>query len=556
MTPRTAPHAARSPRGTTLVMGSPGESTTAQRAEPARPQRMAWIGRIGAPMLALLVLWLIPGAETGPDGAPIPGGLSDAGRAVAAIGVLMAALWVTEAIPLPATALLPLVLFPLAGVMPIKSAAAPFADEVIFLFMGGFMLALAMERWGLHRRIALITVLMVGTSPPRLIGGFMLATAVLSMWMSNTATTVMMLPIGVSIIALTLDRLREAEHEFAFDADGNPRPVTGPGSLKFATCLMLGIAYAASIGGVGTLIGTPPNAFLAAFLRDTHGVDIGFGRWMLVGVPLAMTMLLVTWLLLTRVLFPTRIKDLPGGKDLIRDELRRLGPVSRPEMAVMCVFFCTAGMWVLREPITQWSWLTGLIPAVRSLNDATIAMIGALLLFIIPADIKRGVSVLNWETAVRLPWGVLLLFGGGLSLALAVKTTGVDAWIGHHVGALAWMPLLALVLIVTAVVIFLTELTSNTATAATFLPVLSGVAIGIGGDPMLLAIPTALAASFAFMMPVATPPNAIVFGSGHVTIGQMVKAGFWLNLIGVALITLTTYTVASWALGFSLSAAR
>ncbi|TVQ64323.1 MAG: DASS family sodium-coupled anion symporter [Phycisphaerales bacterium] len=513
---------------------------------------MAWVGRIGAPILALAVYWLLPGAQPWPGAEVDPGALSDAGRAVAAVGVLMAVLWVTEALPLPATALLPLVLFPVLGVMSPAAAASPFADRVIFLFMGGFMLALAMERWGLHRRIALATVLLVGTRPPMLIGGFMLATAVLSMWMSNTATTVMMLPIGVSIIGLTLERLREAEHEFAFDADGNPRPLTGAGSLRFATCLMLGIAYAASIGGVGTLIGTPPNAFLAGFVREAYGVDIGFGQWMLVGVPLALVMLFITWLLLTRVLYPTRIKELPGGRELIRDELRKLGPVSRAEWTVMGVFVFTALSWVLREPLTRWAWLADRAPGIRSVDDAAIAIVAAILLFAIPVNARKGVFTLNWESAVRLPWGVLLLFGGGLSLAAAVRATGVDAWIGHHVGALDTVPIIALVLIVIAVVIFLTELTSNTATAATFLPVLGGVALGIGADPLLLIVPAALAASCAFMMPVATPPNAIVFGSGHVTIGQMVRAGFWLNLISIMLITAATYALGAWALGITI----
>ncbi|TVQ32627.1 MAG: DASS family sodium-coupled anion symporter [Phycisphaeraceae bacterium] len=517
---------------------------------------VSWIGRLGAPVLAIAVYLLLPGVELGPDGQPTPEtaqNLSDAGRMAAAIGVLMAVYWMTEAMPLPATSLLPIVLFPLLGVLPAAQAAAPYADRIIFLFMGGFMMALAMERWGLHKRIALRTVLLIGTRPTMLVGGFMVATAVLSMFMSNTATTVMMLPIGVQIIALTLEKLKEQEDPIAFDRKGKPRPVTGSGAMKFATCLMLGIAYAASIGGVGTIIGTPPNAILVGYLRANFGIEIGFGRWMLVGVPLSAVFLLIAWLLLTRVLYPTRIKELPGGRELIRDELNKLGPIGRGEMIVLVVFSCVVASWILREPLSNWSWLAGAFPGLSSaigrIDDTAIAMTGALLMFIIPVDLRKGVFTLNWKTAERLPWGVLLLFGGGLSLSRAITETGVAAWIGQNVAGLGGLPTVALVLIVVALIIFLTEMTSNTATTATFLPILGGVAIGLGMDPLLLVVPAAIAASCAFMLPVATPPNAIVYGSGHVTIQQMVKAGLWLNIIGVFLVTLLMYTIGALVLG-------
>ena len=519
-------------------MAEPASGVT---ASAKRRDTLGWIGRLGAPLLAFGVYLLLPAGGEGQ--------LTEAGRAAVAIGVFMAALWMTEALPLPVTSLLPIVLFPLAGVLTLDEAVRPYADKVIFLFMGGFMLALAMEKWGLHKRIALMIVLIVGTRPARLVGGFMLASALLSMWVSNTATTVMMLPIGVSIIAITLERLRNAGHEFAFDETGAPRPDTGAGSLKFATCLMLGIAYGASIGGVGTIIGTPPNAFLVGFLEREMGVTIGFGQWMLVGVPVAAVFLLLAWLVLTKLLYPSRIEDIPGGRELIRQELRKLGPMSRGEWTVFVVFMLTALAWMLRQPLTQWEWLLAHAPGLARLDDAAIAIIAAVALFAIPVNARRGVFTLDWHTAVKLPWGVLLLFGGGLSLAGAIKATGVDAWIGQHVAAMGGAPTLLIVVLVIALVIFLTELTSNTATAATFLPILAGVAMGMDISPLLLVVPAAMAASFAFMMPVATPPNAIVFGSGHVTIGQMVRAGFVLNLLGVGVITVAAYTVVVWVLG-------
>lgn len=510
--------------------------------EPAGRNPLAWAGRLGAPVVAIAVYWALPAS----------GGLSHEARAVAAVGVLMAILWMTEAMPLPITSLLPIVLFPLLGVCSIGDAAAPYADKVIYLFMGGFMIALAMERWGLHKRIAMITVLAVGVKPARLVAGFMIATAFLSMWMSNTATTVMMLPIGLSVITLTMERLRVAGHELAFHPDGSERPATGDGALPFATCLMLGIAYAASIGGLGTLIGTPPNLFLVGFLEKTYGVTIGFGQWMLMAVPLVIVFLAIAWFVLTKVIYRIRLGSLPGGRAIIVDELRALGPTARAEWILLAVFALTASLWIFRGPLSGWSAFTRVVPFFPRLTDEAIALGAALLLFAIPVRPREGVFMLDWRTAERLPWGVLLLFGGGLSLASAVKSSGLDAWIGGNAAALGALPTLGLVIGVTAVVIFLTELTSNTATATTFLPILGGVAIGLGIDPRLLVVPAALAASCAFMLPVATPPNAIVFGTGHVTMRQMVRAGFVLNLIGVALIVVTVYALAPWVLGVRL----
>lgn len=515
---------------------------------PSNAGILPWVGRFGAPILAIVVYLLLGPAATAPEG--VDPALSEAGRRVASIGVLMAILWMTEALPLSATSLLPLIFFPLAGVMTIDRAAAPYADKVIFLFMGGFMLALAMEKWNLHRRIALLTLLVVGTRPRALVAGFMVASATLSMWISNTATAVMMLPIGVTVITLAIERLKDAGkvRKSAEDLDASPDEgdsitdhATRFGIGNFATCLMLGIAYGASIGGIGTLIGTPPNVFLAAFVQSTYGIEIGFGQWMLLGVPLVVVFLAITWLVLTYLVFPIKLKEIPGGRDLIRDELAKLGRISRGERIVFVVFLTTATLWVTRSFLLKWDWLVDTLPFLKYLTDEGIAMIAAISLFAIPVNAKKGVFALDWETAVKLPWGVLLLFGGGLSLAAAVKATGLDAYLGSQVGAIEGVPTILLIAIIVTLVIFLTELTSNTATAATFLPILGGVGVGLGIDPLLLCIPAAIAASCAFMMPVATPPNAIVYGSGHIRIGQMVKAGLVLNLIGILLVTGATY---------------
>lgn len=509
--------------------------------EPTRVSTRAWIGRFLGPVLAVAVYLLLDLAGEG---------LSDEGRVVAAVGVLMAVWWVTEALPLAATALLPIALFPLLGAVGIEEATAPYANDIVFLFMGGFMLALAMQRWGLHRRIALRTVMAVGTRPVRVIGGFMLATGFLSMWVSNTATTVVMLPIGLSVLSLVFERVREqakvgSNDHADQDADVAVR-ADDPGITNFATCLMLAIAYAASIGSLATLIGTPPNLFMAGFLAENYGIEIGFGEWMLLGLPLAVVFMTLTWLLLTKVIYPTSLTDIPGGRELFRGELAKMGPMSRGERTILIVFVTTALAWVLREP------LTSLVPGLAGLSDAGIAIVAALVLFAVPIDPRHGVFALDWSSAAKLPWGVLLLFGGGLSLAAAISSTGLDEFIGNQVGALAGVPALVLVLVTVVSVILLTELTSNTATAATFLPILAGVALGLDIDVLLLVVPAALAATCAFMLPVATPPNAIVFGSGHVTIPQMVRAGVWLNLVAIVLIPVAVYTLGAMALRIAL----
>lgn len=457
-------------------------------------------------------------------------------RVVVFAAVLLGTWWMTEAIPLAATALLPLVIFPAFQVATFKEVAAPYASDTIYLFMGGFMIALAMQKWNLHRRIALGVVLIVGTKPRQLVLGFMVATGFLSMWVSNTATAVVMLPIGLSVLKLVAGLLG------------------GMGSIKkFGTALMLGIAYAASIGSVATIIGTPPNALLVAYLSETYDIHIGFGTWMLVGTPLAVVLLLFAWWLMTFVLFKPEITEIPGGRELIASQWKELGRMGRSEILVAIIFICTAFAWVFVPVILD------LAGSNLVISDSLIAMSAAVLLFLIPADVKTGQRLLDWKTANELPWDVLLLFGGGLSLSAMFSKLGLSLWIGEQAKALGTFPIVVIVAAVAVLIIFLTELTSNTATAAAFLPIMGGIASGIGltsDNPMnvmLLVIPVALSATFAFMLPVATPPNAIAYGSGYVKITDMVKTGIWLNLAGVCLITAGVLLLAVPVFGLTIS---
>ncbi len=441
---------------------------------------------------------------------PPPEGLSLAGWRTAALGTWMATWWITEAIPLAATSLLPIVALPLLQAGTIREATLPFADPVIFLFMGGFMIAIAMQRWNLHRRIALHILQGVGTSTLRVLLGFSLATAFLSMWISNTATTMMMLPLAVSIL------------EFHFQHEGKT-PVT----LNFARVLLLTIAYSASIGGVGTLIGTPPNALLAGFLLENYHMEIGFAQWMAIGVPFVLLMLPLMLFLLSRWIFPVARAQVAGGEHLILQELQKMGPMSAPERKVLWVFVGVVILWMIRQPLSQ---------VLPGLSDAGIAIAGAVVLFTLPAGPRT--RVLNWEWASRIPWDILLLFGGGLSLASAIQRNGLAEWLGTQTAGLGHWPLPAIVLLITTFIVLLTELTSNTATTAAFLPIVASVAVGLGYSPLTLAIPTAIGASCAFMLPVATPPNAIVFGSGYLNIKDMTRAGIWLNVVSILIITL------------------
>lgn len=461
---------------------------------------------------------------------PAPAGLGDAGWRTAAVGVLLAVWWMTEALPIPATSLLPILLFPLLGVADVGAAAAPYAHELIFLFLGGFLVARAIERWGLHRRIALAVVARVGTRPSRLVGGFMLASAFLSLWISNTATTMLMLPIALSLVALLAGPGGGAEATSS----------EGPERRRFALVLLLGIAYASSIGGMGTLIGTPGNALLAAFVADAYGRPIAFVDWMAVGLPVVVVGLPLAHLALTRLVFPLRLAEVPGGRAFLAAERAALGPMGKAEKRVAAVFAATAAAWIAR-PL-----LAGPLPG---LTDTGVALAGALALFLLPAGGGRGEALLDWESARDLPWGVLLLFGGGLSLAQAVRDTGLAEWIGGLLAGAAVLPAPLLLVLVLATILLLTELTSNTATVAAFLPVLASLAAATGQEPIALLAGATLAASGAFMLPVATPPNAIVFGSGHVTIPEMARAGCVLNVLFLLLVAAASWWLAPWALG-------
>lgn len=510
---------------------------------PAEHGRTIVVRRLGLVLglVLAIVLYLI-----------MPDDASHGAKLTAATAVLMAVWWMTEALPIPATALVPLVVFPVLNTdVGFDDVGGSYGNNIIFLFMGGFMLALAMQRWNLHKRIALAIVGMIGTSPSLLILGFMVATGFVSMWVSNTATAVMMLPIGVSVLLLVNKlRLEDAAAKGEEPGEGvDPNPdadhsTTTAVRSNFGTALMLGIAYAASIGSLATIIGTPPNALLAAHMSQDFGITIGFGRWMIVGAPLAVVYMVIAWLLLTKLLFKPEITEIPGGVELIRTERRSLGRISSGEVRVLAIFVLAAVSWVF-VPLL-WDLVLGAEPPI---SDAGIAMVVALLLFVMPAGAARGVRLLDWEAAVKLPWGVLLLFGGGLALSKQFSDSGLTEWIGQVTEHIGGLPVVLVVMIAAAGVLFLTELTSNTATAATFLPVATAVAVGIGIDPMLLAIPVAIAATCAFMLPVATPPNAIAYGSGYVQIPQMAKAGLWLNLIGIVLITATTMTLAVWVFG-------
>ncbi|MFQ3286945.1 MAG: sodium-dependent dicarboxylate transporter 2/3/5 [Porticoccaceae bacterium] len=433
----------------------------------------------------------------------------------AAVGLWMAVWWATEAIPVPATAFLPIVTFDVLGIASVKEAAAPYANPTIYLFLGAFILALAVERWNLHKRVALNILARTGTDGKRLIGGFMLVAALLSMWMTNTSTTMMLLPIAISVVTVVLSNVQDVDKQ---------------SQNNFQVAMLLGLAFAATIGGLATLIGTPPNALLAAFLKENYAIEISFFDWMLVGVPLTAVMLPTAWIILTRWAFPVNIAENQAIGEHLKQEREGLGKISTPEKRVAIIFGLVVLGWVLRRPLSSGLSLSGL-------SDTAIAMAGALLLFFMPSGDKDQKQLMVWSSLDRLPWGVLILFGGGLSLAAAIASSGLAQWLGESLAPLSILGISVLVISATALVIFLTELTSNVATTATFLPVIGAIAIQSGIPPMMLCVPVTLAASCAFMLPVATPPNAVVFSSGMLTIPQMVRAGFYLNCIGMLLLT-------------------
>ncbi|MDA0678822.1 MAG: DASS family sodium-coupled anion symporter [Proteobacteria bacterium] len=439
---------------------------------------------------------------------------ADAWR-VAAVGLWMAVWWATEAIPVPVTALLPLVIFDPLGILSIRDAAAPYANPTIYLYLGGFIMALTLERWSLHRRIALAIVSRTGTDGRRLIGGFMLVCATLSMWMTNTSTTMMLLPIVLSVTVVIRDNIPDLSEKTR---------------NNFQIAMLLGLAYSASIGGLATLIGTPPNALLMGFMADNYGIEISFARWMLVGIPVSFIMLPIAWIGLTRFLFPCDIPSSAAVRAHLRELKAELGPMSIAEKRVAIAFGCLVAAWMFRQPVTEALGISGV-------SDTGIVLTIALLLFLLPSGDSSNPRLAVWEDMARLPWGVLVLFGGGLSLATAVSDSGLALWLGEQLAPLSVWGTAVLVVAAVTLVIFLTELTSNLATTATLLPVMGAIAIQAGVPPIVLTVPITIAASCAFMLPVATPPNAIVFSTGAISIPQMVKAGVFLNIIGIIIVS-------------------
>ena len=456
---------------------------------------------------------------------PKPEGLSIEAWRVAAVGILMALLWATEAIPLFITALLPLIFFPLFGVSSFSEAALPFSNKNIFLFLGGFILALSIQRANLHERIALGILRYSGKNGSTLIAGFMGVSAFLSMWMMNTSTTLMLLPIGISVATIAQN-----------NSEGKITKNNG-----FATALMLGIAYAATIGGMTTLIGTAPNAVFAGFIEENYQIQISFFNWLLVGIPLAIVMLPITWFILTKVIFSTNFSSNDEAIDLIKKRYDDLGDMSVAEKRVLIIFSLTAFSWITRDILQN-------IPGLQNLTDHVIAMVASVTLFLIPNG-KNNEKLMDWETAKNVPWNLLILFGGGLSLANAVSYSGLSVWLGSNLEPLGSFGLIVLVIASVGLIIFLTELTSNLATTSVFLPVIASMAIGLGESPLILTASITLAASCAFMLPVATPPNLIVYGSNLFDINQMMKSGFALNIIGLTLVPIIALKLVPYFLG-------
>ena len=469
-----------------------------------------------------------------------------AAKMTVAVTVLMIIWWIMQPIPIEATALIPLVAFPLLGVLSVTGAATPYADNVIFLFMGGFMIAMAMQRWNLHRRIALKIVSKTGSSPTKLILGFMIATAFLSMWMSNSAVAMMMIPIAIAIIITVLP------HKNPKDMDKSEKAFSG--------CLVLSIAYAAGVGGIATLIGTPANAvfvsMLAKFYPDAPQID--FFQWMMFGVPFAILMIAIMWVWLTKIAYRKMPKNLDNTKEILQKQVDELGPMSTGERNTLIIFIIAALAWIFKDPKTIGSIV---VPGVNSLyyagilpvkvEDCTIAIACALLLFIIPVSWKNREFTLNWKWASKIPWGILLLFGGGMSLSAAFKASGLSETIANAFGGIT-VPVVVLVLLLAFVVMILTEFTSNTAVANIMIPVMAGIAVGLSVNPIILMMTVAVASSLAFMLPVATPPNAAAYGTEYVEMKDMVTAGWFLNLIGILLFTFLLFTIGLYVFGIDV----
>ncbi|HRE50136.1 MAG TPA: DASS family sodium-coupled anion symporter [Flavitalea sp.] len=450
-----------------------------------------------------------------------PFDLDKLGSATLAVAALMVVWWVSEALPMAVVAFLPLILFPLLGINSLKATAVSYGDSIIFLFMGGFMIGLAIEKWNLHTRIALNIIRITGTSGDRIVLGFILSTGFLSMWLSNTATTMMMFPIATSIIHVVSENRQ------------------GHGNIKnFSLAVMLAIAYASNFGGIATIIGTPPNVAFVSFIKEKYDYSIGFADWMIICAPIALLLLISLYIVLTKWLYPNRMKKDLATRELIRAKIEQLGPLKPTEKRVLIIFVSTAFLWMFKDLINAIGWIT--------LDDTIIAMLGALALFICPAgSIKDSHRILEWSDTSRMAWGILYLFGGGIALAGALEKAGLiermGSWIAGMSGADGGG--IMLIFAVALLSIFISEMMSNIAQVIVFSPVMAGIADAMGINPLLLGLPMALAASCASMMPMGTPPNAIAFASGHIKMGQMVKTGFVMNIISIVLITLFSYYV-------------
>jgi solute carrier family 13 (sodium-dependent dicarboxylate transporter), member 2/3/5 len=468
---------------------------------------------LSGPLLFILIAYILPHTNITPGASKIMG-----------IAAWMVLWWVTEAVPIPVTALIPLVMFPFLGVMKMSEAAAPYANHIIFLFMGGFLIAIALEKHRLHERIALKLISITGTSGNGIILGFMIATGALSMWISNTATAMMMLPIATSVIDLLRKDKNQAIHEL------------DKGERNFALGLLLMVGYAATLGGLATLIGTPPNVVFAGLLDEYYHTRISFGKWMLVGVPVSITLLLLTYFFLTRFLFPNRIEKVKGTDELLSKKLNELGPVNATEKKVMAVFLLTSTLWIFQDPLNKFIFENSV------LNDTNIAMSGGLLMFLIPVNIRSMEFILDWKDTIHLQWGILILFGGGLCLASGLESTGLIQKLGDWIAGQSTFSI-SLILILIVITVLLSEFMSNVALVQIFIPVVFGISNGLGINPILLAMPVTLAASIGFMFPIATPPNAIVFSSGYIRMKDMVRAGLLLDIISVFIILFSAITL-------------
>ncbi len=476
------------------------------------------IGFVGGPLLFALSLFLIDSNFISPGANKVLG-----------LAIWIIVWWITEAVPISITAFLPLVLFPFMGVMKMSEAAAPYANPIVFLFMGGFLIALALEKHRLHERIALNLVKVTGTSGNGIILGFMLATAFISMWISNTATAMMMLPIAISVINLLKSDPKSSNEDL-------PK-----GEKNFAIGLMLMVGYASSIGGIATIIGTPPNVVFAGLLDQFYHRKLDFGKWMLVGLPLMALILIATYIIITKILFPNGIKKVRGSDQLINEKLHQLGKLRREEKFVMAIFIVTCLLWVFQQPIN-------LLLAKDMLNDTNVAMTGGLLMFVVPVDWRNMQFILQWQDTEKMAWGILFLFGGGLCLAQGLSNAGIIQVVGAKIAEQSSSTQWLLFGLITASV-FITELMSNVALVQIFIPVVFGIANSLGIDPLLLGMPVTIGASMAFMFPVATPPNAIVFSSGHMKVKHMMKAGILLNIVSITLIYLASITLIKWVYG-------